>query len=176
VVELRDPANPAVVVATRSALIQRDGDIVSADGSTRVQFSIKPGNYHIAVLHRNHLGAMTATPVEVSVALRTYDLSNGSLAIHGTEGMKPINGKHALWAGDCLHDGVLRYVGDDNDRDPILFDIGGSVPTAVISGYRLTDVNMDGRVRYVGDGNDRDPILVNIGGSVPTATRNGQLP
>ena len=176
VVELRDANNPAQVLATRSALIQRDGDIVGADGSGPVQFSKKPGSFHVAIRHRNHLGVMTAAPVDVSVALRSYDLSDGSLPAFGTQAMKTINGVAALWAGDCSRDNQLRYVGDGNDRDPILVTVGGSVPTATTTGYRLTDVNMDGRVRYVGDGNDRDPILVNIGGSVPTATRQGQLP
>ncbi|MBK7383621.1 MAG: hypothetical protein IPI81_09835 [Flavobacteriales bacterium] len=71
----------------------------------------------------------------------------------------------------------LKYTGSFNDRDPILLAIGGSIPTAVLSGqYRKEDVNMDGEVKYIGAGNDRDPILQNIGGSVPTNTRVGQLP
>ena len=63
-----------------------------------------------------------------------------------------------------------------NDRDPILVAVGGTVPTATVSGYLPTDVNMDGRVKYTGSVNDRDPILVNVGGTVPTNTRVEQLP
>ncbi|MBK6342383.1 MAG: choice-of-anchor B family protein [Flavobacteriales bacterium] len=176
VLELRDAADPSSVLATRSALIQRDGDIVGADGSSPVQFSLKPGPYHVAVRHRNHLGAMTAAPVEVSVALRSYDLSDGSTALYGISATKPMGPVNPLWAGDCLRDGVLRYTGEQNDRDPILSTIGGSTPTATATGYLGTDTNMDGTVRYTGTGNDRDPILVNVGGNVPTATRNQQLP
>ncbi|MBK9175478.1 MAG: choice-of-anchor B family protein [Flavobacteriales bacterium] len=176
VLELRDAANPAIVRATRSALIQRDGDIVATDGTGPVQFSVKPGNYRVAVRHRNHLGAMTANAVDVSVAVRSYDFTNASVALHGAEATKPIGSVRALWAGNSLRDGVLRYIGEDNDRDPILLAVGGSVPTTTVTGYLGVDTNLDGVVRYVGDGNDRDPILVNIGGNVPTATRNEQLP
>ncbi|MFN3875393.1 MAG: hypothetical protein ACK4L7_05740, partial [Flavobacteriales bacterium] len=78
--------------------------------------------------------------------------------------------------GDATFNGVLKYVGEGNDRDPILVRIGGTVPTAAVSGYHPEDVNIDGVVKYVGEGNDRDPILLNIGGSLPTNTRSGQLP
>ncbi len=176
VVELRDAANPAIIRGTRSALIQRDGDIVGTDGVSPVQFSLKPGPYHVAIRHRNHLGAMSAAPLEVSVAQRSYRLSDGSTPAYGTEALKTIGTAKALWAGNTAWDGALRYVGEGNDRDPILVAIGGNVPTATATGYLATDVNMDGKAKYVGDGNDRDPILVNIGGSVPTATRAQQLP
>ena len=50
------------------------------------------------------------------------------------------------------------------------------MPTNIIAGYSVTDVNMDGVTKYIGAGNDRDPILSNIGGSVPTNTLDEQLP
>ena len=81
-----------------------------------------------------------------------------------------------LWAGDVTGDGTIKYVGEDNDRDPILQAIGGSVPTNTSSGYVPEDVNLDGVVKYVGEDNDRDPILQTIGGSVPTNTRTQQVP
>ena len=176
VVELRDATTPSVVLATRSALIQRDGDVVSTDGTSPVQFTVAVKDYHIAVRHRNHLGIMTAAPQRVSVALKTYDLSNGSVPTYGTEATKTLGAAHVLWAGNALIDGGLKYVGEFNDRDPILVGVGGSVPTSTSTGYAITDVNMDGRTIYVGGGNDRDPILVNVGGSVPTNTRQQQLP
>lgn len=40
------------------------------------------------------------------------------------------------------------YVGNGNDRDPILVVIGGSVPTAVVNGYYLEDTNLSGQVKY----------------------------
>ena len=70
----------------------------------------------------------------------------------------------------------MLYVGANNDRDPILTQIGGMVPTNTSAGYVMSDVNLDGVVRYVGINNDRDPILQNVGGTVPTSTRAQQLP
>ena len=96
-------------------------------------------------------------------------------ATYGTDARKNINGAMALWAGDCTGDGQLLYMGDGNDRDPILARIGGVEPTATTTGYFLEDVNLNGAVRYVGAGNDRDRILPNIGG-IPTNTRAQQLP
>jgi hypothetical protein len=70
----------------------------------------------------------------------------------------------------------LRYTGANNDRDPILQRVGGTVPTGTVNGYHPEDVNLDGQVRYTGVANDRDIILQNIGGSVPTAVRPDGLP
>ncbi len=64
VIELRDENMPSTILATRSALLQRDGDIVDVDGTSPVTFEcFKAANYHVAVRHRNHLGVMTALPV-----------------------------------------------------------------------------------------------------------------
>jgi hypothetical protein len=66
VLEIRDAQQPARVLATRSALLQRDGDIVDVDGSSAVAFnSLAAGNYLVAVVHRNHLSAVTAQPVSI---------------------------------------------------------------------------------------------------------------
>lgn len=176
VVELRDAADPTIILATRSALLQRDGNIVRTDGLSAVQFDLPVKDYHVAVRHRNHLGVMTAAPVRVSVAPRSYDLSTGSVALFGTEPTKAVGSRQVLWGGNSLNDAVLRYTGSSNDRDPLLVRVGGSLPTATITGYYSEDVGMDGTVRYVGAQNDRDPILFNVGGTVPTNTRIEQLP
>ena len=81
-----------------------------------------------------------------------------------------------LWAGNTIADDILKYTGQNNDRDPILQRIGGGVPTNTVTGYFIEDCNMNGVVKYTGSLNDRDPILVNIGGVVPTNTRQEQLP
>lgn len=176
VVELRSAADPAVVVATRSALLQRDGDVVSADGSAALFFSANPGNYHVAVRHRNHLGCMTATTRALSSAAATVDFRSAATAVFGTEARKTVDGVQALWAGNALLDDELKYTGSDNDRDPVLTIIGGTVPTNTITGYHPEDLNLDGEVKYTGSDNDRDIILQNIGGTVPTAVRSEQLP
>ena len=89
---------------------------------------------------------------------------------------KAIGTAQAMWAGNARRDTDLKYTGSNNDRDPILSAIGGSVPTSTTTGYLLSDVNMDGTVKYVGSENDRDPILSNVGGTVPTSVLGEQLP
>ena len=175
-IELRDPLDQTLVRARTIGLLQRDGDVVGVDGTSPVQFSVAVGDYCIAVRHRNHLGVMTALPKRVSIALKSYDLSNGSTTLFGTQPTRTIGTVNALWAGNAHVDDVLRYTNIDNDRDPILTAIGGVVPTNTAGGYRLEDLNMDGVVKYTNLRNDRDIILQNIGGIVPTASRAEQLP
>lgn len=163
-------------VATRSALIQRDGDVVDLDGVSPVSFSMPAGSYFVAIRHRNHPGALTAAAIPLSSTPAAVDFTLDATPTHGTDARKPIGGRMALWAGNVVPDAVLKYIGDSNDRDPILLAVGGSTPTATISGYHAADVNMDGIVKYVGADNDRDPILLNIGGSTPTAVRVSQVP
>lgn len=174
--QLRAPSPGYPVVATRCALVQRDGDVVDVDGVSPVSFTAISGNYHLAVLHRNHLGMMTSTTRALSGTATAVDFTLPATTTYGTEARKDLGGVQLMWAGNCTGDNLLRYVGDPNDRDPILVRVGGSVPTNTVAGYYREDVNMDGVVRYVGDPNDRDPILVNVGGTVPTNTRVEQLP
>ena len=58
-IELRDSANPSQIVAAKSALLQRDGDIVDESGVSVLKFSLPGDNYFVTVKHRNHLGVMT---------------------------------------------------------------------------------------------------------------------
>ncbi|MBK9175475.1 MAG: hypothetical protein IPM46_03885 [Flavobacteriales bacterium] len=179
IVELRSAANPAAVVCSRSALLQRDGDVVGMDGQAPLYFKMADGSYYVAIRHRNHLGVMTAVPVALTALPSIVDFTSSSTTTFGTDARKSISGAfptEALWSGDVSFDGTLRYTGEGNDRDPILLEIGGSVPTNSITGYHGMDADMNGVVRYTGQDNDRDPILLNIGGSVPTNTRNEQLP
>lgn len=64
-VELRDSGNSSTVVAARSALLQKDGDIVDLDGVSPLSFPgiAVSGSYFVAVWHRNHLAMMTTGTV-----------------------------------------------------------------------------------------------------------------
>ncbi len=177
VVELRNKNAPSQVIASRAALLERDGDILGTDGFARLTFNVPVDNYYIAVRHRNHLAAMTAASIRLDAGDRTVDFTLPSTGTWGTQAEVPlVNGRMGLWSGDVNRDGSLRYVGNGNDRDPILVAIGGSMPLNTVTGYRLEDVDLSGVVRYTGQWNDRDPILVNIGGATPTAVRVQQLP
>ncbi|QQR85800.1 MAG: hypothetical protein IPJ76_14490 [Flavobacteriales bacterium] len=177
-VELRSAVDPSNVVATRSGLVRRNGSVIGPDGGV-LQLPVAGGNYYVAVRHRNHLGCVTSDPVALSSTAAVVDFSLVGTSTWGTEACKNVNGTMLLWMGNAHRDGehsLLKYTGSDNDRDPILAAIGGTVPTATISGYVSTDHNMDGVVKYTGSDNDRDPVLSNVGGTLPTATRTEQLP
>jgi PKD repeat protein/glucose/arabinose dehydrogenase len=175
--ELRSNVNPAQVVATRCALLERDGDIVDAQGRTRLFFSVPAGQYRVVVRHRNHLAVMTSGGVALGAQVVGVDLTSPELPTHGTDARFTLsNGRKALWAGNTVRDGLVKYTGVNNDRDFILTTLGGLIPTAVQAGYLPADVTLDGVVKYTGIGNDRDPILINIGGVVPTTVRTEQLP
>lgn len=174
--ELRSGAPAYTVVATRSALVQRDGDVVDTDGLSPVSFDVGPGNYHVAVRHRNHLGVMTNATVALSGTSVTINFKTALTATYGTQAQRTVGGVQVMWTGDCNSDGQLLYTGQSNDRDPILVRIGGVVPTNAATGYFREDLNMNGTTLYTGSGNDRDLILQNIGGIVPTNSRSEQIP
>lgn len=177
--ELRSTTAPYAIIATKCALVQRDGDVVGLDGTSSVIIQQPPSSYRIAVRHRNHLGAMTNAAVALSTTPATIDLRSTGTATYGTQATKAIGSNMALWAGNVFRDGsvsLIKYTGTDSDRDKVLQVIGGVVPTNSVTGYYREDVNMDGVVKYTNTANDRDPILVNIGGTVPTNTRAEQLP
>lgn len=176
VVELRSATAPATVVATRSALIQRDGDVVATDGLSPLTLYVAPGSYHVAIRHRNHLGVMTAASVALSPTTTVVDLTASTTATFGTDARQNSNGVMTLWPGDANFDGVVKYSGGNNDRDVVLQAVGGVNPTNTVTGYFGADINLDGVVSYTGANNDRDIILQTIGGVVPTATRVQQLP
>ncbi|MCB9170467.1 MAG: PKD domain-containing protein [Flavobacteriales bacterium] len=175
-VELRSAVTPSTILATRAALVQRDGDVVGMDGTSEVALNASPGTYYVAIRHRNHLGVMTASTRSLSTTATAIDLTNGGTMTYGAQAQKTIASVRVLWTGNARQDDVLKYAGANNDRDPILTRIGGTVPTAVTQGYYQEDNTMDGLVKYAGANNDRDPVLQNIGGTVPTATRQEQLP
>ena len=177
VVELRNSANNTQVVASRRALLQRDGDVVDLNGMAPLVIPAPPASYHVAVRHRNHLGVMSAAPIVLSATTTSVDFRNASQATFGTDARRTEGSRMVLWSGDVAFDGNAKYSGSSNDRDPILSAIGGVVPTNTLTGqYRQEDLNLDGVVKYSGSGNDRDIILQTIGGTVPTAVRDEQLP
>jgi hypothetical protein len=174
--ELRASNNNTVVLASRTALMQRDGDVVDMDGISPVTFAAPAASYFVAVGHRNHLTCMTTSPVALSGTSTTVDFTAPTTATYGTDARKTVGTVRVLWAGDVTFNDQVKYTGTGNDRDAILVRIGGNVPNNTVNGYYTEDVNLDGVVKYTGTGNDRDPVLVTIGSTVPTAVRNAQLP
>jgi hypothetical protein len=179
IVELRNAADATNIIASRSVLVQRDGDVVDMNGTSSVSITAPAANYFVAVRHRNHLGVMTASPIALStVSATTLDFTSAAtLTAGGADARKNVGGTMVLWGGDVNFNGNVQYVNAGNDRDPILAAIGGVIPTATLTGeYRQEDINMDASVMYVNVGNDRDIVLSSIGGVVPTTIRQDAIP
>lgn len=170
-IEIRDAANPQTVIRTVSALIQRDGDIVAANGGPLV-VSL-PATFRVSVKHRNHFGALynqALTAVNQAVALNFTTLSDTDLyaasGFTGQQAMATIGGVRALFSGNANFDGQVKYDGLANDRQvsasQVLSYPGNAsqiLNYANANGYFSGDVNMDGKVLYDGTNNDRQFIL-----------------
>lgn len=175
--ELRDKNDLNTTLFTRSALVQRDGDIVDLDGTSEVAFpDAYQDQYYLMVRHRNHLAAMTAAVVP-DLTSTVVDFTTAAQPTYGTTPTSARRlvktGVYGLWAGntypitDSGDDFNLKYNGSSNDRAPILTRVGPSTPLNVVNGYYIEDVNMNGQVKYSGSGNDRVIILNNVGPSTP---------
>ena len=176
-VEYRDPLDAANVVASLSGLLLTNGIIRSSNWAQLPTFTPDPnGSYYVAVRHRNHLGVMTAQPVDFSTS-PFIDFSLPATPVFGNNARMTNGSVATLWSGDVNFDGTIKYTGAANDRDPILVSVGGLSPNSILSGvYSASDVNMDGLVKYTGNKNDRDRVLLSIGGTTPSSTRSDQLP
>lgn len=171
-IELRAASAPATIVATKRALLQRDGDVVSnVDGVSPVMFArLQSGNYYVTVKHRNHLGVMTGTPIALTTSAVSVDFTTLA-SVYSISG--PINtprrsegGVYTLWSGDANFNKNTKYNGLSNDKDFILTNAlgGAGFVNATLDGvYRPEDLNLDGKVRYNNADNDRGVILNTIG-------------
>ncbi|MEO8109671.1 MAG: hypothetical protein ABI594_06565 [Ginsengibacter sp.] len=188
--ELRNNATSGnTVLQTRSALVQRDGDIVDIDGVSPVTFNnVASANYTIAIRHRNHLGLSTDpstfTPLlgeTKSTALLSTNQVDFTTAtdpnLYGTSAAYSIasDGKNMLWGGNANFNTNVKYGGPSNDKDYILTILGGN-STATVNGYNQADINFNRAVKYGGPGNDKDFLLSTIFNGVSTSSRIESLP
>ncbi len=155
-----------------SALLQRDGDIVSVDGTSLVRIC-RTYDYvmYISVQHRNHLKCTSQavyTPQNPNTTPVTYDFSSAPY-VYSTSSRRNRDGVFTLWAGNASTYPNIAYIGPNNDRDAILQRLDGD-PFMQLPGYHREDTNLDGVVRYIGPDNDRDVILRTLDGD-PTSTR-----
>lgn len=169
-IELRDLNNNTV--AKKSALLQRDGNLVSADGISPIQFTTQNDSYYVLLNHRNHFGAMSANPINLRNApVTSYDFTSNNFLAYGNNAMVELTtNKMALWAGNAFNDNRIRYQGSNNDtnyiKDAVLAHPDNISNSNLFSyfDYDNRDINLDGRIRYQGSNNDsnfiKDVILL----------------
>lgn len=169
-VEIRDELQPSEVLATKSVLLQRDGDITTVDGRPVVTFPTQPeGEYYVVLRHRNHLGMSSSQPLFLSTAAPPLvDFTGINTDVLGgiAAGKQHASGRRTLWAGDLNGDGRVIYQGPNNDVFKLFSDVlsdEGNVDNLanfILPGYKRTDVNLDGKSIYQGPNNDRSMLII----------------
>lgn len=109
-VELRDKNTPSTVLYSRSALLQRDGDVVDMDGVSPLHFSKAPADdYYIAIRHHNHLGFRSMSSISLSSTASIVDFTNNSVPTFGVEALKELTaGVYGMYSGDANRDGNVN--------------------------------------------------------------------
>ncbi|MEM6719923.1 MAG: matrixin family metalloprotease [Bacteroidota bacterium] len=171
-VELRDQSDNTQILYSRSALVQRDGDVVDVDGTSPLTFNTTEDTYNVAIRHRNHLGIATSTPITFTTATdNVIDFTNSSLTMYGSNAQTTASmpsGISGMWSGNVNGDIIVQYSGTDPDTpdllSTVLNDPGNflNFPTYSITEYNVNDVNMDGIIQYSGTNPDTPFILQNV--------------
>lgn len=166
-IELRDADDPSIVLTTQSALLQRDGDVVSVKGEEILVFeSMFPGNYYVSIKHRNHLGMYSLYPQNFNLTTtQSVDFTDPHTPIMGDVPGADCGGKRAMWSGDVNGDTKIIFQGPQNDVFHMFLHImleEGNVDLLsnyINYGYTQNDFNLDGTVIYQGPNNDRSQLL-----------------
>ena len=138
-VELRDKDDNGIVVGSRSALLQRDGDVVGPDGASSVLFDQPTDSYHVAVNHRNHIGIISATAQAlVGGSTTLVDLTSTPTAVEGGTNSVVLlsNGRFGMYTGDYDANGQIQ----NTDANDVVQLIGGS-------GYDAADMDTNTQIQ-----------------------------
>ncbi len=167
-IELRHESKPDSIVATKSVLLQRDGDAVMPNGDTVVHFHlVRSDGYFVGIRHRNHLGVITKNTQMLSPDPVLVDFTDPNTEVKGTYARAQMNGEMALWTGDLNSNRNVIYQGPFNDIITMFIhviidpDNVNSLANFVSKGYDLTDVDLDGTTVFQGPDNDRSKLLFN---------------
>jgi len=168
--EIRDSAD--AVVSTRSALLQRDGDIIDIDGSnSAVSFEgITLDNYTIVVRHRNHLGVKSSGIVSMSPGTTAvYDFTSAVNQAVGDQQEELETGVYGVYGGNANGESAvataykgIRMTGPStiNDALALLNQLGGIYTATQFDVYETEDLNLDGNVRMTGPSTINDALFL----------------
>ena len=175
-IELRSPSDSTQVVATRSCLLQRDGDVVDLDGVSPVDFPGVSGNqFYIAIHHRSHLAAMTRKTdvtklidfTKQNVPMFDFGVISNTLDYTNQAQNKGVKYSYwALWAGDFSADGLLKGDGPNDDLSFLYEDVVFHPDNAEMSagfdnaiGYYNSDFNMNSKAKFQNPYDDKNMML-----------------
>ena len=105
-IQLRDPVDPTVIIDQQPGFLHASGKLVDTAGIEGVMFpGSLPDSAFIALLHRNHLGIMTAQAVDIRQLL---DFSDTTVAVRGNDSRQVIGDKAVLFVGDYDGNGIIN--------------------------------------------------------------------
>ena len=172
-IELRSVDNSDLVLSTFSALLQKDGDIMDQHGEVVMPvFNLPPGDYYVAIKHRNHVPIISLYPYTFSATeIPFIDFTDQYTPSRGNDPTVDVGDINtpikAAWSGDLNGDEDVIFQGPGNDIFymflEILLDPGNEdkLTNFISKGYTLNDFNMDGTVIYQGPNNDKAALLWN---------------
>lgn len=143
-IELRDAADaasatPATRISRQAAFLLNDGSVVGLDGVSGLIFNGTINQQLFAViLHRNHLGVISANGLQPSGGILTWNFTSGAgQAYGGTAAQNEITaGIWGMISGDNNGDGYIDSFDKSLDWDS----------NAGTAGLKSGDLNLDGQV------------------------------
>jgi hypothetical protein len=161
--ELIDAAG--TVVDRKAVFVLENGNVTNLDKSQPVMMKANAGSYYLTIRHRNHLGlSSNLNPYGGGENLFNFTTASDATLFGDANAYTTLNGRTVMRAGNANSNFNTRFNGTANDRDAILFFLGGNESATLFNVYTPVDVNMDGIVRFNGAANDRDALLFNLGG------------
>jgi uncharacterized protein YjdB len=178
-IELRNKNNNTQVLATRSGLIQRDGDVVDLDGVSGLRFPDLPmDNYYVVVRHHRHLGIISSaaqTPQTLTTlvnfttnAVPTFDFGTSIVGRNYTglaQNTGVRMGYNAMWAGDFDTNGKIKADNPGDDLNTLFFDVfsypsnlTGNVNYDFAYGYLAGDYDMNGKSKFDNPNDDKNML------------------
>ncbi|MFM2136310.1 MAG: hypothetical protein RL021_1710, partial [Bacteroidota bacterium] len=131
VVELRDAADPSLMIESQKMLLMTDGT-----ASTLFSSAAAGDSCYIVLLHRNSMQTWSANPVVLG-ANTSYDFSSSASQAFGDNQKEVETGVWAIFTADINQDGFV----DAYDYPIFEIDL-----ISFGSGYLITDLNGDGFV------------------------------
>lgn len=160
--------NPQNVIATKSVLLQADGDIVDHLGNPKINMGVVASEpVHVGVYHRNHLPVFTGEAIDIEPNIE-IDFTNPNTSTFGTNATFNNGSQMLMWAGDSNGDNRIIYAGFGTDVNPIsnlVFTNPSNPqfsPSIPMEGYETADLNLDGQITYAGFGTDINIISSSI--------------
>ena len=179
-VELRSKTNYYDVIASRSGLLQRDGDVVDLDGTSKLRFQgVTADSFYVVVKHRSHLGAMSMLVPNDGLVDFTdpnteiFDFGTTKVGRPDYTGLATseyvLSGYRALWVGDFDCNGNIKFTNPNDDQNFLFFEVllhpnntEANINFDFAYGYYNGDADMNSRAKYTNPNDDLNFLFFSV--------------